>query len=73
MDILSLSAAAKLIPGNRTHTTVWRWIRIGVRANNGKRVYLKSRRAGGKLYTTAEWLGEFFDELEKADRDYFTR
>jgi hypothetical protein len=57
-DLLTLSAAAKLLPhrnGRKMHVmTIKRWILRGCRG-----VYLKGRRVGNEWYTTAVDLAEF--------------
>ena len=37
-----------------TGQSVWRWIHSGVRAVNGKRVYLEAQRIGGRWRISAE-------------------
>jgi hypothetical protein len=67
---IDLTAAAKLLPGRPSVTTVWRWIARG-RASNGVRASLRGvRGAHGEFYTTAEWVVDFIKHLEvKASAD----
>jgi len=61
-DYMTLTEAAKLIPGRKPGSristdTVWRWCLRGV--GNGLR--LRSVLIGGQRYTTRRWLQEFID------------
>ena len=63
-DYIDLTTASHLLPGRPSITTVWRWAARG-RTCNGKRVQLRAGHgAGGKLWTTREWVAEFVKELE---------
>lgn len=55
-EYLSCEEAGLLAPGQPTRQTVWRWTRHGV---NGTR--LRHVRVGQRVYTTQQWLEEFFD------------
>ncbi|MCC7388308.1 MAG: hypothetical protein IT431_06030 [Phycisphaerales bacterium] len=68
---LSLAEAARHAPGHPSPNCIWRWCRRGVLARGGRRVYLHHLRSGGKMYTTAAWVGAFCRELTEADREYF--
>lgn len=70
-DHLTLGAAAKHAPGKPSANAMWRWCRRGVLARNGERVRLQHVRAGGKIFTTAGWVGEFCRRLADSDRVYF--
>ena len=66
-DYLTLTEAAKLIPGRRPGKrisvgTLWRWCNRGVQ--NGMR--LRSVLIGQQRYTTREWLQEFIDAVTQA-------
>jgi len=67
MQYLSLSQAAKIVPGTPHPSSIWRWCRYGVRARNGKRIRLRHSRAGSRVYTTERWLDEFFEATAAAD------
>ena len=68
---ISLTEAAKLAPGRPSINCVWRWCRKGVIARSGERIRLQHVRIGGKLFTTAQWVGEFGQRLADADTAYF--
>jgi len=53
-ELLTLSAAASLLPGRPSISTMWRWRTKGAR---GRR--LESVTLGGKVYTSAEALQRF--------------
>lgn len=59
-DVLSLSEAAKALPGKISTSTIWRW------ATNGQRgVLLDSLRIGGRLYTSRRALQCFCEAVSK--------
>lgn len=64
--LIKLSQAPALVEkvtGERPHVlTIHRWARKGVRG-----VRLRSAFAGGIRRTSAEWLDEFFAELNRQD------
>lgn len=66
-DYLTLAEAAKLTPRQPAVGTLWRWARRGVRARDGRSIHLHHVRVGGRVYTTEQWLHEFFAELATAD------
>jgi len=68
---LSLSQAARLAPGRPSASATWRWCRKGLRARDGSSVHLKHVRVGRTVYTTAEWLHEFFEAVAIADQKHF--
>lgn len=70
-DFLTLSQAARFVPGKTSPNAVWRWCRRGVLARSGERVHLQHVRLGGKLLTTRRWLDEFGERLAAADKTYF--
>lgn len=64
---LTLTEATKLTPRQPTVATLWRWARRGVLARNGTRIQLRHIRVGGRVYTTEQWLHEFFEAVMAAD------
>ena len=44
-------------------STVWRWVKRGVRARNGVRVRLEAIKVGGTLCTSDAALVRFFNAL----------
>ncbi|MCA9295364.1 MAG: hypothetical protein KC983_02585, partial [Phycisphaerales bacterium] len=70
---LTLSQAAKLVPGRPSSNCLWRWCRNGVKAASGKRVRLKHVRFGSRIYTTRQWLNDFGLALATADTAHFDR
>ncbi len=72
-DLLTLSQAAKVVPGRPSPNCLWRWCRRGVLSRSGERVYLRHVRVGGKVYTGKQWLDDFGQALSEADAAYFRR
>ena len=70
-DLMTLSQAAKVLPGRPSTNCIWRWCRRGVVARTGEHVRLQHVRMGGKLFTTARWLDEFGSRLAEADAEHF--
>lgn len=61
--LLTITQATKHTPGRPGVSTLWRWIRTGVRG-----VVLESVLIGGKRYTSAEALDRFFAALTAQSR-----
>lgn len=55
-DVLSLSEAAKALPGKTSSSTVWRWATVGYRG-----VLLDTLRIGGRIFTSRRALQCFFE------------
>ena len=64
---IPFSEAAKFAPRRPTYGTIWRWAQRGLTQRNGVRINLRSVRVGGRLYTTEQWLRQFFDQVAEAD------
>ena len=65
---LTLSQAAKQLPGRPAAGTLWRWCRRGIQVRHSDaRVRLQHVRIGGRLYTTVDWLADFGRQLAEAD------
>ncbi len=71
--LITLAQAANTLPNRPHRATVWRWARKGVLARDGERVYLRVRRYGGCVFTTAMWLAEFAEAVTSADERYHRR
>lgn len=71
VQYLTLHEAAKLVPGGTSANCIWRWCRKGVLSRGDERICLQHVRVGGKLYTTAAWMTEFWKLLAEADSVYF--
>lgn len=69
--LISINEARQLLPTPRSHTAVWRWMRKGVKTRSGVTVKLAHVRYGGELFTTAEDLTRFGEELARADAAHF--
>jgi hypothetical protein len=72
-EYLTLAQAAKLAPGRPSANCIWRWCRRGVLARSGTRVCLRHIRAGGKIFTTEQWVHEFCEQLAAADVEHFAQ
>jgi hypothetical protein len=67
-DQLTLSQAARRLPRLRRErpvspSTLWRWHRHGLRAQDGAVVRLRAWRVGGQTLTSEAALREFFARL----------
>ena len=60
-DYLTLSQAAKTLPGRPHLSTLHRWRQRGVRG-----IKLQTALVGGRRYTTRAWLDEFIDAITAA-------
>ena len=60
-DLITLSQAGQLVPGQRHPATIWRWANIGVAG-----VRLDSLEVGGVTYTSREALQAFCDDVTTA-------
>ena len=66
--LISLAAAAKLVPGHRANanvnaSTVWRWICKGAKTTAGAVVKLEAVRIGQRWLTSREALDRFIQNL----------
>jgi len=61
---LTLSEAAKRLPGRPAPATLWRWSREGL---NG--IQLRTIRIGRKIHTRRDWLENFFLAVDPRDRE----
>jgi hypothetical protein len=65
--VISLAQAARSVPSSQGKTvhaaTVWRWIRKGVLAGDGRRVRLDAAKLGGRWVTSKEALQRFLEAL----------
>ena len=68
---ISLNEAAKQSPKAVNPSAPWRWMRRGVLARNGERVYLEGVRVGGKLFTSEPAMQRFFAAVAEADAEHF--
>lgn len=68
---LTLAEAAKQTPGRPSSATIWRWIRRGLLAGNGRRIHLEHLRAGRRVLVPVDALDRFLAELAAADRERF--
>jgi Protein of unknown function (DUF1580) len=66
---LTLGQAAKMVPGSMGQkanpSTLFRWVRDGARAVDGRRVHLESLRCGGRILTTQAALRRFMLALSE--------
>ncbi len=66
-NYLTLAEAARLAPGRPSANAVWRWCRKGVKSRNGETIRLTHVRAGRQIFTTSDWMDEFFAVQARAD------
>jgi hypothetical protein len=64
LQVISISQAARMIPGRPSVPTVWRWCVRGVRKRK-----LASTIVGGRRFTTERAVNEFLRSLN-LDADY---
>ena len=67
LHLLTLAAAAKLLPDPPHPSALWRWARRGLRARDGSLIRLEHFRIGGRIYTTEAALEAFGRALAEAD------
>lgn len=70
-ELIPLARAAQMCPVPPHPGSVWRWCRFGVQTGGGEKFYLKYKRVGGRIYTTAKDLEDFLASLANADSKYF--
>lgn len=68
---IHLKRAAKLTPEPVHPSAPWRWMRRGILARNGERIYLEGVRVGGKLMTSKQAMERFFAAVAEADAEHF--
>jgi len=68
-ELIDMPAAAKLLPGRVSTTTLWRWGAKGKVLIDGNRANLRTVKVGSRPYTTEKWLREFIEKTTTADRD----
>ena len=68
---ISLTEAVKHWPGRPHVSAIWRACRRGIRAANGKRVYLDHARWGAKIFTSREAIERFGRQLAEFDAEHF--
>lgn len=72
-ELISLSKAAKLIPGRPSASAIWRWARRGILARSGERLRLEHIRLGTRVYTTEAWVRDFGRRVAEADAHHFNK
>lgn len=72
-EYISLSEAARLVPGHPHASSLWRWARKGVKARNGETIRLEHRRIGARVFVRRADLDNFFSEVARADAEHFNQ
>ena len=67
-ELLTLSEAARRLPHRPATSTIWRWIRRGMKVGQ-ERIYLRYLRVGKRVFVPAEALDEFVEQMTLADRE----
>ena len=71
-ELITLSAAARLLPSHPHASSLWRWCRRGIRVRGtGEVIRLEHRRYGSKVFTSAAALEQFGTALAAADAEHF--
>ncbi|MEX1015934.1 MAG: hypothetical protein WDZ31_04230 [Phycisphaeraceae bacterium] len=65
-DLLTLTQAAKRLPGRPHRSTLWRWAQKGIELPNGSRAYLQVRRLGRWTLVAPEDIDAFSEALTAA-------
>ena len=68
---LTISQAARIVPGRPHVSSVWRWCRKGVKTRSGQRVRLEHCRYGSRIFTSKQALDRFAHRLAEADVENF--
>ena len=63
-EYMTARQVAQMAPGNPTSATVWRWMTRGLRVRGRGTIQLRYLRRGGRLYTTQDWVADFFAQCE---------
>ncbi len=64
---ISLLEATKLVPTKPAVSTLWRWCTWGVCSPRSKEVVkLRSVVVGRRIFTTEEWIEQFFEDCAAA-------
>ena len=66
---LTLREISRSLDRTVDRSTVGRWVRRGVLAPDGRRVYLRARRLGGRLVVTREALDNFLAALNPSQTE----
>jgi hypothetical protein len=66
-DVLTIAEIRRSLARPLDRSTVGRWVLCGVLAPDGRRVYLRARRLGGRLVVTREALDAFLSALNPAE------
>ena len=72
-DYITLAEASHRAPGRPHISTIWRWCRNGIKSRGGERIHLKHVRVGGRIFTTEDWLSIFFEDVARADAEFYAR
>ena len=70
-SMLSIEEVTKLLPVSKSRVTIRNWMREGRTSRSGMIIRLRHRRIGSELFTTEQWLLQFFDDLTESDLEYF--
>ena len=65
-DLLTLSEAARRLPGRPHRSTLWRWARKGIGLPDGGRAYLRVHRLGRRVLIAPEDIEAFAATLANA-------
>ena len=70
---ITLTQGTKVWPGRPHVSTLWRACRKGIRAADGTRIFLEHARFGAKIFTSAEAINRFGEQIAVADSRHFNR
>ncbi len=65
-----LPLLAKTLGHRPAPATIWRWMTLGIKSPNGRRIKLDAKKVGGKLYASPEALARFIQAQNPPAEDY---
>lgn len=66
IDLLTISEAARRLPGRPHRSTLWRWARKGIETPTRERVFLRTLRLGRRVLIAPEDVDAFVQALGEA-------
>ncbi len=73
LTMTQAAQAVRHLPRRFAPTTIWRWVRYGLKTPSGRILHLRHIKLGGGLHTTAKWLDEFFLAVTAEDQTGWRR
>ncbi len=65
-ELITLDQGSR-IPTRPTRQRLIHWMRLGVKARNGRRIFLETRKVGGVVYTSLEAVERFINACSESE------